>query len=172
MKKILAVVMAIVMMMAIAVPAFAADTAVKIEKDSAAQKGDVVVSTTTEGTSAEWYTVTIPADTQIVWGTTIAVNLDYTVACQLATGKTLSVAIASANTNSLVNGSESIAYNATGFDKQDFAAVTGTGNASANVGVAPTTSVTITVPTWEGKTIADYADTLTYTVTINEATGA
>ena len=166
MKKILAIAMALVMMMAVTVPAFAASTAVDIKADTA-QAGEVLVSTTTENANAEWYTVTIPADTAIVWGTTTATNLDYKVACQLATGKTLSVTITSKNTNKLVNGSESIDYNATGFETQTFDAVTGTGNATSNVGVAPETAVTITVPSWEGKTIADYADTLTYTVAIN-----
>ena len=55
MKKIIAIMMALVMMMAVTVPAFAAG----ITKDTA-QSGQATVATTTDETDAT-YTVTYPA---------------------------------------------------------------------------------------------------------------
>ena len=72
MKKVLSLAMALVIMMAVMVPAFAAD--LSANPDSA----DVIINTSTlkdedgDGvgeTDAEEYTVTIPADTTIPWGT-------------------------------------------------------------------------------------------------------
>ncbi len=93
MKKIIAIAMALVMMMAICVPAFAADAT--ITKDSA-QAGQATVATTTSETDAT-YTVSYPAATTIAWGDTTDHDASYTVTSQLPIGATLKVSVSADN---------------------------------------------------------------------------
>ena len=67
MKKIIAIVMALVMMMAIAVPSFAAVTG------GSNAGSDTIINTLTtkeDGSDPTWYTVTIPAAQEIFWEAT------------------------------------------------------------------------------------------------------
>ena len=91
MKKVLSFAMALVMMMAVMVPAFA------VELNANPDSADVVIDTSTlkdtdgDGigdTDAEEYTVTIPAKVDICWGATYT-NIPFTVECHLETGKVL-----------------------------------------------------------------------------------
>ena len=77
MKKFFAVALALVMLFALCVPAFAADIAVD------GGTGDVIIKTDTKidtngddigDTDAESFKVSIPADTTIPWGTADTVN--------------------------------------------------------------------------------------------------
>ncbi len=88
MKKIIAIVMALVMMMAVAVPAFAA------ELTDAANNGDtlVVVDGTAGNIGDGTYTVTIPAVVNLTWGNDG--SDEYQIDCQLLTGKRVKVEIA------------------------------------------------------------------------------
>lgn len=89
MKKILAIMMAIVMMMAIAIPSFATKTL-----DSAASAGDtdVIVDGTNGGTYEGSYIVTIPASVDLTWGEN---GEDYYyITSQLATDKRVQVTLA------------------------------------------------------------------------------
>ena len=81
MKKIIAIVMALVMMMAVTVPAFAVD----ITKDTA-QAGQATVATTT-----------------IPWGDTNAVNVTYAVTSQLPIGASLKVSVAADNNGEMTS---------------------------------------------------------------------
>jgi len=87
MKKILALVMAIVMMMAIAVPAFAATL------NDAAKAGDttVIVDGTTGIGDGTW-SVSIPATVNLTWGNNG--SDEYSITSQLATGKRVKVTLA------------------------------------------------------------------------------
>ncbi len=89
MKKILAIAMAIVMMMAIAVPAFATKTL-----NTATTAGDttVLVDGTNGGNYDGSYTVTIPASVTLTWGDDGVGT--YTINSQLATGKRVQVTLA------------------------------------------------------------------------------
>ena len=87
MKKVLSLTMALVMMMAVMVPAFA------VELNANPESADVLIDTSTlkdtdgDGvgdTEAEEYTVTIPADTTIPWGTE-ETDVSYTVESHLKT---------------------------------------------------------------------------------------
>ncbi len=88
MKKILAVMMAIVMMMAIAIPAFAGTL------NSATNAGDtdVIVDGTNGGNYEGTWLVTIPASVNLTWGQNGAD--EYTITSQLATGKRVQVTLA------------------------------------------------------------------------------
>ncbi len=89
MKKILALVMAIVMMMAIAVPAFAA-----VEKDDGTSGSETLVKVdgTNGGTYEGSWSVTIPAVVNLTWGQNG--SEDYEITSQLATDKRVQVTLA------------------------------------------------------------------------------
>lgn len=88
MKKILALVMALVMMMAIAVPAFAATL------DGVTDAGDttVIVDGTDGGNYEGTWSVTIPATVNLTWGQNGADQ--YTITSQLASDKRVQVTLA------------------------------------------------------------------------------
>ncbi len=160
MKKILAIAMAIVMMMAIAVPAFAADLSVK-DTDS----GEVIITTSTDkadGTDGDWYTVTIPADTTIAWGEENTA-LKYSAETHLLYGKTLDVTVTSADYVMTyapeVGVSLDLAFALTGDTAVNFATVT-------YPAVEKAISVDITADAWNNAIVGEYADTLTFTATI------
>ncbi len=87
MKKIIAIAMALVMMMAIAVPAFAGTL------DGTTSNGDTtVVVNSKAGIGDGTYTVTIPATVELTWGNDGAD--EYVVNSQLVTGKRVKVTLA------------------------------------------------------------------------------
>ena len=96
MKKIIAIVMALVMMMAVTVPVFAAD----ITKDTA-QAGQATVATTTDETDAT-YTVSYPAAFTFAWDDTNAQDANYTVTSQLPIGAKLKVSVVADNNGEMV----------------------------------------------------------------------
>ncbi len=160
MKKILAIAMAIVMMMAIAVPAFAADLSAK-DTDA----GDVIITTSTDkadGTDGDWYLVTIPADTVIAWGEE-ATELKYSVETHLLYGKTLDVDVTSADYVMTyapeANVALDLAFALTGDVDANFATVT-------YPAVEKAVSVDITADAWNNAVVGEYADTLTFTAAI------
>ena len=98
MKKIIAIMMALVMMMAIAVPAFAATL------DTAAQAGDATVLTDTSAIVGDGtYTVTYPATMALTWGVE-STGFQYSVTSQLKTGKCVSVAMNSSSSSFTISG--------------------------------------------------------------------
>ncbi len=160
MKKILAIAMAIVMMMAIAVPAFAADLSAK-DTDS----GEVIITTSTDkadGTDGDWYLVTIPADTTIAWGEE-ATELKYSVETHLLYGKTLDVDVTSADYIMTyapeANVALDLAFALSGDVDANFATVT-------YPAVEKAVSVDITADAWNNAVVGEYADTLTFTAAI------
>lgn len=160
MKKILAIALALVMMMAIAVPAFAGELNVK-DTDS----GDVIITTSTEradGSDGDWYLVTIPADTTIAWGET-ATELKYSVEAHLLYGKTLDVDVTSADYIMTyapeANVALDLAFALSGDTDMNFATVT-------YPAVEKAISVDITEEAWNYAIVGEYADTLTFTAAI------
>ena len=90
MKKIIAIVMALVMMMAIAVPAFAAT----LNGATNAGDTDVIVDGTNGGNYDGTWSVTIPASVDLNWGQNGAD--EYSITSQLVTGKRVQVTLAKA----------------------------------------------------------------------------
>ena len=160
MKKILAIAMAIVMMMAIAVPSFAADLSAK-DTDA----GDVIITTKTEkadGTDGDWYLVTIPADTVIAWGEE-ATELKYSAETHLLYGKSLDVAVTSADYvmtyEPEANVVLDLAFALSGDTAVNFETVT-------YPAVEKAISVDITADAWNNAVVGEYADTLTFSAAI------
>ena len=160
MKKILAIAMAIVMMMAIAVPAFAADLSAK-DTDS----GDVIITTSTDkadGTDGDWYIVTIPADTTIAWGEE-RTELKYSAETHLLYGKTLDVDVTSADYVMTyapeANVVLDLAFALNGDVDVNFATVT-------YPAVEKSVTVDITADAWNNAIVGEYADTLTFSAAI------
>lgn len=158
MKKIIAIVMALVMMMAVTVPAFAAD----ITKDSE-QAGQATVATTTDDTDAT-YTVTYPAATTIAWGDTNAVNVNYAVTSQLPIGASLKVSVAADNNGEMTSANAAgykLTYTLTGGAEETFQEI--------NNNVAPSTDVTVAIADFSQAVPDVYTGTLTYTVAYTAA---
>ena len=122
MKKIIAIVMALVMMMAVTVPAFAIDQNTQKETDGS-QKGSATVSTTTDETDAT-YTVSYPASFVFAWDDTTPKDANYTVTSQLPIGAKLTVSVIADN-GALMTSTNAPAYDLTytlagGFGEKDF----------------------------------------------------
>ena len=122
MKKIIAIVMALVMMMAVTVPTFAIDQDTAKESDGS-QKGQVIVATTTDETDAT-YTVSYPAAFTFAWDDTAPQTANYTVNSQLPIGAKLTVSVIADN-GALMTSTNAPAYDLTytlagGFGEKDF----------------------------------------------------
>lgn len=167
MKKIISIALALVMMMAICVPAFA-ETAVLGENT-------VNVETTFVEADDTSYTVTIPATVSVVWNdTTTAYDVGYTVTSQLLVGASLKVAVNyDLDTDDTNNGvmtnadtTATLKYTLTGEGETTFAEVNDASKAS-NVGG---TDATITVAGFDAAPVATYTGTITYTVSYEAPT--
>ena len=160
MKKIISVLLAVAMLAALTVPAFAAE----ITKDSAEQSAtiDVVTKTTnTDGADAYTYSVTFPASFEFAWGDTAAKDATYTVTSQLLLGASLDVSVAADNGGKMANENtaSTLTYTLTNGGSAHFAEV--------NNDAAPATHPTVSIASYAGVPIAVYTGTLTYTVTYN-----
>ncbi len=156
MKKIIAIVMALVMMMAICVPAFAA-----VEGGSNSGSDTIINTLTTkeDGTDPTWYTVTIPATQTIYWEAT-ATEINYTINSQLATGDFVNVVVAdSDNAYVMTNaGGNTLAYAITDAEY--------TASAEVVVDEADTVTIDTSMAAWTTVPVDSYSDTLTFTATI------
>ena len=160
MKKILAIAMALVMMMAICVPAFAAVTG------GSNAGNDTIISTDTlkdedgDGvgeTDPSWYTVTIPATQTLPWEAT-STDIEYAVASQLKTGKAVKVTVADddAAYKMTCAGGE-LAYS---LDNATFTAPSAVYDNTTSV------TVKVALDDWKSVAIDSYTDTLTFTAEI------
>lgn len=158
MKKVISLVMALVMMMAIMVPAFAA------ELNATTQSGTATVQTDTSAITGDGtYTVTYPATMNIVWSTTTT-NFDYKVTSNLRTGKAVQVVVADTGDGlNMVNATNAtLAYTLGG---------TTTGKTTGPVVTDATFNYSINVDSavWAAAAIDTYSDTLTFTSTVVDA---
>lgn len=163
MRKILSFAMALVMMMAVMVPAFA------VELNGNPNEADVIIDTSTlkdtdgDGigdTEAEEYTVTIPADTTIPWGTE-ATDVSYTVESHLKRDGRVKVTVAGASVMKTVDGAYEIPYTLAG-EGVDFASDVPTIYPAAIKAV----TVEISADNWNSAVVEEYSDILTYTAEI------
>ena len=160
MKKIISVLLAVAMLAALTVPAFAVD----ITKDSAEQSAevDVVTKTTnTEGEDAYSYTVTIPASFEFDWGDTAAKDATYTVTSQLLLGASLDVSVATNNGGEMTAAGtdQTLTYTLANGGSTHFTEV--------NNSAAPTAQPAVSIASYDNVPIAVYTGTLTYSVTYN-----
>ncbi len=155
MKKIIALVMALVMMMAITVPAFAGTL------NSATQSGDTTVlvdGAATEGDGT--YSVTIPAAINLTWGDTEKAD-EYTITSQLATNKRVKVALAKSKDLTNANN-ETIAFTATD-------ATNGLSRAPVVKDEGHTFNLAIEEDAWKTVSIAAYEGTISFSAELVDA---
>lgn len=162
MKKALSIALALTMLFALCVPAFAAN----ITTDGGT--GDSIVktrTTTAGGDSAENFTVSIPAETTIPWLTTTAYDIAYTVESHLAYGKHLTVTVADSD------GQNKMLYTPEAGVTLELPYTLGaTAYTAASPVVNPAANVAATINVaendWNNAVIGEYADTLTFTVNV------
>ncbi len=156
MKKILAIAMAIVMMMAIAVPAFAATLNV------GSSSGDATVITDTSGIVGDGeYTVTYPATMSLTWGAETT-GFQYSVESQLKTGKCVAVEIVDKDANGLVMvnaGGATLAYSLSG---ETTAKTTAPVVPADGIDATYDFSVNVAKAAWDAAAFDTYQDTLTF----------
>lgn len=156
MKKILAVMMAIVMMMAIAVPAFAAT----LNVDSAS--GDATVITDTSGVVGDGtYTVTYPATMALTWGVE-ETAFQYSVESQLKTGKCVEVKIIDKDANGLVMVNADGATLAYSLSGETTAKTTAPVVPTPEIDAVYDFSVKVAESDWKAAAYDTYQDTLTF----------
>lgn len=154
MKKIIAIVMALVMMMAIAVPAFAA-----VEGGSNSGSDTIITTKTTkeDGSDPVWYTVTIPATQDIFWEATTT-DIEYKINSQLATGDFVKVTVAGSGLLKKDGSTATLAYAITDTEY--------TASAEVVVDEADTVTIDTTNAAWATVPVDTYSDTLTFTAEI------
>ncbi len=157
MKKIIAIAMALVMMMAIAVPAFAAVTG------GSNAGSDTIINTLTtkeDGSDPTWYTVTIPATQEIFWEAT-ATEIEYTINSQLATGDLVKVTVADADGAYVMTKDGSTATLAYEIADAEY-----TATAEVVVDEVDTVTIDTSKAAWATVPVDAYSDTLTFTAEI------
>ena len=154
MKKILAVVMALTMLFALCVPAFAADPN-PITKDTA-QSGSIDVITTYLPTD-ETYSVSYPPSAvSVAWGVTTAQDAKYTVTSALQIGAKITVS-AAANDGGVMTAAgttDTLTFSVQNGEAQEFTGA----NAAVN------SATTVTISDFSGAAVGEYTGTMTYTV--------
>ena len=161
MKKIFAVLLALVMLFALCVPAFAADAT--IDQNTVDGKGTATVKTDISAVAGDGtFTVSYPAEMYIPWGQP-ATDFTYTVTSQLKTGKVVQVGVAQNNTVMTAASTATLAYSISG----DITAVKMT--APVVTDVEKTVTVNVADTAWDAAAIDTYSDTLTFTATIVDA---
>ena len=154
MKKILAIVMAIVMMMAIAVPAFAGTL------NSATNAGDTtVIVDGTAGVGEGTWSVTIPATVNLTWGNDGAD--EYEITSQLVSGKRVQVTLAKSQ-DLTSDAGKVIAFTATDATDGKSAAEVVTDEAHAF-------DITVADGAWEAVPYDVYEGQISFTATVVDA---
>ena len=164
MKKIIAIVMALTMMMAITVPVFA----VEITNESTDKTSTVDVKTTFNENSDWSYTVTIPAGVEIAWNDKTEKDMTYSVESQLLIGASLDISAVADNNGEMTAGadvSETLKFNVTGGDVVNFKEINAANTTAP--GVVGGTNVKVAIETFDGKPVGAYVGTLTFTVVYN-----
>ena len=157
MKKIIAIVMALVMMMAVTVPVFAANTI----DNTTANNGESLVKTDTSAVGAGEYTVSYPAEIVIPWDAP-TYDAEYTVDTQLAVGKKINVSVADKTSGTLTGTmtatgtADTLEYTLSGAVATEYDEVS-----------SATETITFTVADWN-KTIAEYSNYITFTVVLGD----
>ena len=113
----------------------------------------------------DFFEVTIPAEIDVPWGETEAVDVSYKVTSSLDTGSKIGVSVArsaSVANDTLTNAATStyaLPYTSQNFTSTEF---TGT-----NEGALPAQKPSLTISGWTDAPIAEYSTTLTYTVALS-----
>lgn len=154
MKKVLSVLLAITMLCALCIPAFADST---ITEKSNPQSGQTLVKVDISKVAAdgEWE-VKYPAEVNIEWGAVSTVIPDYEIKTHLVVGKNLKVTVAKAD-DKLTYLGEELAYALSG------ATVVTLGEVEA---MTPAVSIDILAANWNNAPIAEYTGNLTFSAEV------
>lgn len=163
MKKILSVALALLMMLAVCVPAFATKS---ITDKTPEKTADTLVKTDTnreDGSSGESYTVEIPLMAKIPWGKN-SYSVDYYVEAHLAYGKRLSVKVDFSGKMALADdAAETLEYTLSGttlYRSEKPVVYT--------PGVKQPLSIEVTDLAWAKAIVGEYSDLLTFTAEVEE----
>lgn len=155
MKKVISVVLALVMMMAVMVPAFAATLDVNTQSGNSTVLVDGI---TDKGDGT--YSVEIPASVDLIWGDTTKAG-EYKITSQVQTDKRVKVTLAKAK--DLTNAAN---------ETIEFAvadATTGIANSAVVNNESHTFNLTIDASEWAAASIATYEGTITFTAELADA---
>ena len=155
MKKILALAMAIIMMMAIAVPAFAATETITGGKEDGSKTEIVTLTKREDNSDPTWYTVTIPGSQEIYWEADTT-PISYSISSQLATANKVKVTVAGSGV--MTNGTDTLTYSITDTEYTSSAAVI--------TDEADTVTIDTSAAAWKTVPVDNYSDILTFTATI------
>lgn len=150
MKKILSIAMALVMMVAVMVPAFAAELNASSNTGSATVQVDGI---TDKGDGT--YSVEIPASVDLIWGDTTKAG-EYKITSQVQTDKRVKVTLSKAK--DLTNTGD--ATETIEFAVAD--ATTGVASAAVVNAEAHAFNLTIDASEWTAASIAKYEGTITF----------
>ena len=155
MKKVISVLMAVAMLAALMVPAFAVDKT--LDENTASDTAEVKTNYDNLEATGGYYTVTFPAETTIAWGT-VDTTIKYNVSTQLIPTATLKVTVAQDNAAMKSADETELPYTLSGDTEV--------------TGIAPFVSedkslnINITDANWKSVPVDDYSDTLTFTASI------
>lgn len=154
MKKVLSLALALVMMFAVCVPAFAVD----LNAGTPAGNTTVLVDGAVdmgEGT----FTVSIPATVDIPWGKTVT-EVSYSVWSQLKTGKLVKVSVNSVDQGVMSNAAKTATLN---YSLSDTTYTTTKSVILATNPEGSAVKVNIPAANWDKASIDSYSGTLTFT---------
>lgn len=162
MKKFISLALAVVMLLAVCVPAFAADTK-KITNETVNSATTLVKTSKLkeDGTSGENFMVILPLDASIPWGKETATDMSYNVEAHLGYGKKLSVKVTGNYKMALTeDANETIDYTLGGTTEYL------SGGPVVNPGVDVPFTLTVDKDTWANAIVGEYKDTLTFTAEV------
>ena len=154
MKKVISVLMAVAMLAALMVPAFALTEA---HGNPASDTAEVKTNYDNLEATGGYYTVTYPAETTIAWGT-VDTTIKYNVSTQLIPTATLTVTVAQDNAAMKSADETELPYTLSGDTE-----VTGI---APFVSEEKSLNINITDANWKSVPVDDYSDTLTFTASI------
>lgn len=154
MKKVISVLMAVAMLAALMVPAFALTEA---DGNPASDTAEVKTNYDNLEATGGYYTVTYPAETKIAWGT-VDTTIKYNVSTQLIPTATLTVTVAQDNAAMKSADETELPYTLSGDTE-----VTGI---APFVSEEKSLNINITDANWKSVPVDDYSDTLTFTASI------
>ena len=154
MKKVISVLMAVAMLAALMVPAFALTEA---DGNPASDTAEVKPNYDNLEATGGYYTVTYPAETTIAWGT-VDTTIKYNVSTQLIPTATLTVTVAQDNAAMKSADETELPYTLSGDTE-----VTGI---APFVSEEKSLNINITDANWKSVPVDDYSDTLTFTASI------
>ena len=155
MKKVISVLMAVAMLAALMVPAFALDKT--LDENTKSDTAEVKTNYDNLKATGGYYTVTFPAETTIAWGT-VDTTIKYNVSTQLIPTATLTVTVAQDNAAMKSADETELPYTLSGDTE-----VTGI---APFVSEEKSLNINITDANWKSVPVDDYSDTLTFTASI------